>query len=154
MALTEYEQLCDTAYAQLIDVFEHALPARVRGLYYEDGLIKSITINKGIDTGAEKLCVLAEELGHSFYGGDFIHGALPDALKRKIERLARVWAYKRLLPAKKLLAALKDPCYNNNCEIAEEFGVTEEFLCEATEYYKVGGIIPPFIAYDESDFCS
>lgn len=151
MALTQYEQLCETAYAQLIEVFEHALPERVRGLYYEDEFIKAITINKDMETTAEKICVLAEELGHSIFGGDLILNFIPDSLRRKYERQARVWSYKKLLPSRRLLSVLKDPYYQNNYEIAEEFGVTEDFLLEAVEYYKTTGAIPAFNIWDEGD---
>lgn len=153
MAMTQYEQFCDTAYAQLIDVFEHALPERVRGLYYEDEMLKVITINKDMETMAEKLCVLVEELGHSIYGGNLVLGLIPDNLRRKYERQARVWAYKKLLPAKKLIRALQDPYYINNLyEIAEDFDVTEEFLTEAIEHYQTTGTIPTFNNWDEAEY--
>ena len=153
MALTKFEELCELAYAQLIEIFEHALPERVRGFYYEDEFNKIISLNSDIKDIAEKICVLTEEIGHSIYGGNQMGRHIPELMKRKYEFLARKWAYKKLLPIRKLIAALKSPYFHNYYEIAEEFDVTQDFLGAAIEYYKSTGDIPRYNNYNERCFC-
>lgn len=113
-----------------IEVVYLPLRGRIKGLYYNN----VIALNKNIDTTAEKTCILAEELGHYYTTA----GNILDQKKiqnRKLERRARAWAYKKLVPLYKLVEAYKDGI-KNRFELAEYLQVTEEFLDEALKYYK------------------
>jgi len=148
--MTAYEHACERAYAQFIQIVQHVLPERIRGLYFENEFMKIITLNKNLITEAEKTCTVTEETGHSIYGGN-IFANVPDAVKRKWEKQARAYAYKILLPADALLDALKSPYYYGEHEIAEEFEVTVDFLRDAVEYYKTTGDIPSYNDWDENN---
>lgn len=75
-----------------IQVKEYPLQNGLKGLYKD----KKIIIRRGM-SGVEVKCILAEELGHHFCTyGDIIDQS--DIQNRKQERIARKWAYKKLLP--------------------------------------------------------
>jgi len=125
-----YEKLLCEAEKENIEVVYMPLKGRIKGLYCD----KVIAINKNIETTAEKTCVLAEELGHYYT----TVGNILDQKRiqnRKLERRARAWAYKKLVPLYKLVEAYKDGI-KNRFELAEYLQVTEEFLDEALKYYK------------------
>lgn len=125
-----YERLLNEAEKEHIEIVYIPLKGRLKGLYYD----KVIAINKNIETTAEKTCVLAEELGHYYT----TVGNILDQKRiqnRKLERRARAWAYKKLVPLYKLVEAYKDGI-KNRFELAEYLQVTEEFLDEALKYYK------------------
>lgn len=122
--------LLNEAEKECIEVVSLPFKGNLKGLYYD----KVIGLNKNIETTAEKCCVLAEELGH-YYS---TIGNILDQKKiqnRKLERRARAWAYKKLVPLYKLVEAYKDGI-KNRFELAEYLQVTEEFLDEALKYYK------------------
>ena len=125
-----YEKLLQEAHNERIEVVDITFKGRIKGLYYN----QVIALNKNIDTIAEKTCILAEELGHYYTTA----GNILDQKKiqnRKLERRARAWAYKKLVPLYKLVEAYKDGI-KNRFELAEYLQVTEEFLDEALKYYK------------------
>lgn len=72
---------------------------------------------------------LAHELGHcqtgSFYSLD---------IRQKHENRADKWAIRQLVPAEELKQAVKDG-FTEPWELAERFGVTEEFMRKAMRYY-------------------
>lgn len=145
MGLTVLEKLQDIAYLQNIEVDRFDLPKRIRGLYYEEGNYRSITINTNVNSVNEEVDVMAEEIGHSVIGGGdlfFPEGADP-VIKQKAELRAKNYAYNLVLPAKKLLNALFEKWEMH--EIAEEYCVTETFVNEAIESYKYKGLIPEYV---------
>lgn len=100
-----------------------------------DGLCagKHILIRKDL-TNTEKVCILAEELGHYHT----TVGNILDQSKvenRKQEEIARRWAYEKLINIEDLIAASKEGI-RNRYELAEYLGVTEEFLMDVLAYYK------------------
>ena len=103
---------------------------RIKGLYCD----KTIGINLDIDTSTEKVCVLAEELGHHHTSvGDILD--MTDIGNRKQERQARLWGYNKLIGLAGLIKAYEAGC--QNCfEMAEYLGVTDEYLCECLEVYR------------------
>lgn len=126
----KYEALLDEAY-------ENGLIVKEKPLQAHDGRIKGkrIAIRSSIETNAKKGCVLAEELGHYYMNsGDVINQ--DDVINRKQERLARQWAYKKLLPVENIQFALSDG-YTQIWEMAEYLDVDEEFLKEALIYYGI-----------------
>lgn len=92
-----------------------------------------IAIKKDLNY-TDKKCTLDEELGHYHTtAGDILDQS--DINNRKQERIARAWAYGRLIGIIGLVSAYKYGC-KNGYEIAEYLHVTEEFIQEALEYYK------------------
>lgn len=111
-----------------IQVKEYPLQNGLKGLYKD----KKIIIRRGM-TGVEVKCILAEELGHHFCTyGDIIDQS--DIQNRKQERIARKWAYKKLLPIEMIKEAV-DQGAESLYEMADYMEVTEDFLKEALEYY-------------------
>lgn len=54
---------------------------------------------------------------------------------RKLERRARAWAYKKLVPLDKLIQAFNEGI-RSRYELAEYLEVTEKFLEDAINYYR------------------
>lgn len=101
----------------------------IKGLYCNG----SIAINSQLETGVEKTCVLAEELGHHFTSsGDILN--LDSVSNKKQERAARLWAYNDMITIDKLISAKEAGC-SNRYEIAEHLNVTESFLQESINCY-------------------
>lgn len=92
-----------------------------------------IALDNDISGADEKVC-LAHELGHcetmSFYN---IYS--PFDVRGKHERRANCWAIKKLIPKSRYISALKKG-YDNIYSLAEYFGVTNDFMQKAVEYYK------------------
>ena len=100
-----------------------------------DGRIKRnrIAIRKDIPTTRQKVCVLAEELGHHHTSvGDITDQT--KAENRKQERQARLYAYNKLIGLRGLIQAFEKRCLCRT-EMAQELEVTEEFLQEAIDCY-------------------
>lgn len=83
--------------------------------------------------GVEERVCLAHEIGHcetmSFYN---IYSPLD--IRAKHERRANIWAIKAMIPYKSYLHALKIGC-TEIYTLADYFGVTEDFMKKAVEYY-------------------
>ena len=125
-----YEILLKEATQQGLDIYEEKMKPRIKGLYADN----VIWINELITTSNEKACVLAEELGHYHTTvGDILNQQ--SILDRKQEKVARAWAYKKLVPFTKIIDAYKEGI-TNKYEFAEYLGVTESFLLEAINRYK------------------
>lgn len=124
-----YEDLLLEVEKEGIEYFENNYIGKMKGLYTDN----TITLNSNIDTEAEKKCILAEELGHHFTS----YGNIIDQSKienRKQERIARAWAYDRLIGINGLINAYKYGC-KSKYEIAEYLNVSEQFLEKAITYY-------------------
>lgn len=82
---------------------------------------------------AEETTCFAHELGHCMTGAFY---SLDDPVldRRRAERKAERWAIKKLVPADELERALKVCQYP--CDLAEYFGVTEDFIRKALCYYE------------------
>lgn len=127
-----YESLLLEAEKEGLEIYEHNFnTARLKGLCIDN----VITLNSSsIETNAEKICVLAEEMGHYYT----TTGNILDQSKvenRKQERRARAWAYERLVSMQSLIDASKHGI-RSRYELAEYLGVSERFLEEAIQYYK------------------
>lgn len=110
-------------------VLEECMDERLKGLCTEDGIM----INSGIDTDAERVCVLAEELGHHFTSeGEILDQSSIN--NRKQEAAARKWACRRLLSLSGIIEACEAGCANTY-EIAEYLNITEAFLLESLNFY-------------------
>ena len=120
-----YENLLQEAADENVYVIEDA-PFQSRA----DGLIRNdvIGINRTVRKSTQRVCVLAEELGHYHTTvGDIIDQS-SDA-NRKQELRARLWSYNKLI-------GLHGIIYTTSYEMADYLGVTEEFLQEAIQCYR------------------
>ncbi|OAB35679.1 hypothetical protein PMSD_11750 [Paenibacillus macquariensis subsp. defensor] len=125
-------ELLDEATDASVEVREHIFKnEKLKGLYL-DGVI---TINKNIiSTTTESICVIAEELGHHFTSfGNILNQR--DVRSRKQEKRARNWAYERLVTLFGFVHAFETGV-QNRFELAEYFGVTEEFIEETIKHYQ------------------
>ncbi|MCL6458137.1 MAG: ImmA/IrrE family metallo-endopeptidase [Gorillibacterium sp.] len=126
------EKLLDEANEAGIQIRYHDFKNQgLKGLYV-DGVI---TLNpKAIENSAEKRCVIAEETGHYYTSvGNILDQT--DVGSRKQEKRARNWGYERLIPLPDIVQAHKTGI-RNRFELAEYFGVTEDFLGEAFKHYQ------------------
>jgi Zn-dependent peptidase ImmA (M78 family) len=111
------------------------LPKPLKGLYVETRSGRHrILLDKRMNLVAEKACVLAEELGHYHTSAGNILDQR-DIRNRKQERVARQWAYEKLVPLEKIIEAYHVHICNRY-ELAEFLGVTEPFLQKALDRYR------------------
>ena len=85
-----------------------------------------------IENTADEKVKLAHELGHCETGAFYNEYSKFD-IRAKHERRADKWAIKKLVPEDEL----KEACTfcNNRYELAEHFGVTEDFMQKVLDYY-------------------
>ena len=120
------EELYKIAESNNIEVFNGCFPV-CKGISSEG----FIGIDNDLLETEEAVC-LAHELGHCMTGAFYSLGT-PLVERRQAERKAEKWAIKKLVPAEELERALKENYHLY--EIAEMFGVTEDFIRKAVEYY-------------------
>jgi hypothetical protein len=127
--LTNYETLLLEADRENLKVKELPLST------YDGRIIKNkILIRKDISTTTEKVCVLAEELGHYYTTvGNILDQDKPQNHKQELQ--ARFVAYNKLIGLHGIVQAYKHGCRNRN-EVAEYLEVTEQFLNDAIDCYK------------------
>lgn len=123
-----YEELLIEADGSNLLTKEKALPVskgRIKG--------NRIAIKRDM-TQIEKSCILAEELGHFHTTVGNIMDQT-DFQNRRQERIARIWAYDKMVGLRGILNAYKAGC-KSPYETSEYLGVTEAFLQEAIDTYK------------------
>lgn len=123
-----YNALLDEANAEGLSIKE-------RPFKTYDGRIKgnNIYLRENMNT-TEKVCVLAEELGHHYTSVGCILDQT-DFANRKQERQARLWGYNKLIGLMGIVRAFNAGC-QNQYEIAEYLDVTEEYLQECINCYQ------------------
>jgi len=99
----------------------------------------TIGMDPGIlDGGIRERVHLSHELGHCITGSFYnIHATLDS--RRRHENRADKWAIQQLIPVEALDDAIADGC-TEFWELAEKFGVTEEFVRKAVCYYVHGNL--------------
>lgn len=146
--MTCYEKLLQDVTDAGIDVKEN-IPFESRSA----GLIKGnkIGLNDNLGTSIEKRCVLAEEYAHyQISSTNIIDSRILS--NRKEERKARLLAYNKLIALRGIINAYNYKCRNLH-DVAEYLEVTEEFLLEALECYRlkygICAIVDNYIVYFE-----
>ncbi|MPW26227.1 ImmA/IrrE family metallo-endopeptidase [Alkalibaculum sp. M08DMB] len=125
----KYEKLLNEAENKVI-VIEKYFKSDAKGLCKG----RKVGISKAIQTSHEKVCILAEELGHYYTTcGEIIDQSILD--NRRQERRARAWAYEKLVPISSFINAYERRLQGRH-ELAELLDVTEDFINEALEHYK------------------
>lgn len=99
-----------------------------------DGKACIIGINPfKVSSCADEKVKLAHELGHCETGA-FYNAHSKFDIRSKHEHTADKWAIKKLIPEDELKEACK--LCRNRWELSEHFGVTEDFMQKALDYYK------------------
>lgn len=89
---------------------------------------------------SEERCHLAHELGHCMTGS-FYNIYSPYDVRSRHEYRADKWAVHTLIPFDELKQALNDGCVDV-WNLAERFGVTEDFVKRAVSIYQCEGAFP------------
>lgn len=89
--------------------------------------------------GTEEKEIVAHELGHCEYGGTYTRCS-PFEITEKAEKRADKWAFYKLVPPGDVRAAFRRGIIEP-WDLAEQFDVSCQFMCEAMEYYKAVGVI-------------
>ena len=127
----ELNTLYDIAEKENIKIYNYNIDS-VNGAFINYEGINAIAMNyKNIDTEAKEKSILAEELGHYYYDATYSPLCTDTFLISKQEYRAKKWAMKTLIPLKKLIEKNSGYIY----EIADEFGVTEDLITFAYQYY-------------------
>lgn len=127
----ELNILYDLAEKENINIYNYNID-NVNSVFINYNNINAIAMNyKNIDTIAKEKCVLAEELGHYYYDATYSPFCSDSTFISKQEYKAKKWAMKTLVPISHF-QTLKS---NYLCELAEEFGVTEDMIKFAYQYY-------------------
>ena len=90
------------------------------------------------DGGIQERVHLIHELGHCVTGSFYNRYAAIDSRQRH-ENRADKWAVKKLIPVEALDDAIAEGC-TEVWELAERFGVTEEFIRKAVCYHVHGNL--------------
>lgn len=131
--------LYDLARQQNIEVIPFPLPENKSMSLMYDGGACVIGIDPRIQNGGpEERVHLGHELGHCITGSFYNIYAAQDCRQRH-ENRANKWAVQRLIPVEALDEALADGC-SELWELAERFGVTEEFVKKAVCFYVHGNM--------------
>jgi hypothetical protein len=122
-----------------IEVIETSLPENGSLSVMDDSGICYIGIDQSVmDGDALERVHMGHELGHCLTGS-FYNRYSPFDLRRRHENRADKWAILQLVTEDALDEAVADGC----CEIwnlAERFGVTEQFMKKAVCYYVHGNV--------------
>ena len=129
--MTRLQGLYETADGLGLQIC-HLPMERLTAISTPDGFI-GMDVNKLEDSARESVC-LAHEMGHCLTGSFYTVDSSLQQRQRCEERADR-WAMGQLVPLEELKAALKSGLTRPH-ELAEHFGVPEEFLIRCIQYYK------------------
>ncbi len=135
----EIRALYDLAQQQNIEVLPFPMPENgSMSILLEDGSC-FIGMDQGIrDGGIQERVHLGHELGHCITGSFYNRYAAIDCRQRH-ENRADKWAISQLIPVDDLDEAVAGGC-TELWELADRFGVTEDFVKKAVCYYVHGNM--------------
>ena len=93
-----------------------------------------------LQSSEDELCKLCHEMGHCQTGSVYTRMS-PWDLRSRHEKRADKWAVHRLIPIESCKKALQSGC-KELWQLAEYFGVTEEFAGKAIEIYRQENLLP------------
>lgn len=130
----ELNKLYDIAENEKIKIYDFELD-NANGVFININNTNAIALNyKNIDTSTKEKCVLAEELGHYYYDATYSPFCSDVSFINRQEFRARKWAFKTLISPFKIKNLINNGITSLH-EMAEEFGVTEDMLHLACQYY-------------------
>ena len=129
--MNKLEKLEQEAFEDKVKIHDSYLGEEsLKGIYI-DG---NIAINTSVYNTTEKICVLAEELGHHHTSvGNILN--MEDLSNRKQERQARLWGYNKLIGLTGIVNAFESGC-QSAYEASEFLEVTVEYLQECIDCYR------------------
>lgn len=135
----EIRALYDLAKQQNIEVLSFPMPDNgSMSIMLEDGACY-IGMDESVrDSGVQERVHLGHELGHCVTGSFYNIYAAIDCRQRH-ENRADKWAITQLIPVDDLDEAVAEG-YTELWELADRFGVTEEFVKKAVCYYVHGNL--------------
>lgn len=123
--MTKYEELV-AEYDQEVNIEERNM--RNDGLYCDN-----VIWIKGTLTNAEKISIVAEEIGHyKTTSGDILDQNKLANIKQEL--LARRWAYEKIIPIDEINKAVAQGI-TEVYDLAEHFEVTEKFMRDCLKHY-------------------
>lgn len=128
------KQLWETAQTHNIDVFYGSIP-HCRSLSLPDHICLDYSLL--FDNADSRVC-FAHEIGHCVTGS-FYNRYTPLDVRQKHENRADRWAVQKLIPVDALDDAVANG-YTTLWELAEFFGVTEDFMRKAVCLHTYGNI--------------
>lgn len=128
----ELTDLYDIAEEDGIDIIDVSLDSHL-ALSVNDNGHCTIALDSAGMTTAEEKTTLAHEMGHCEKNAFYDESATVEE-KRICEGKADRWAIENLIPLADILEAYKAGI-TNRWELAEYFGVTEEFMEKALQKY-------------------
>ena len=133
------QRLYDLAQQQNIEVVPFSLPKTGSMSLMEENGRCHIGIDPSVKDGSVQERVhLGHELGHCITGSFYnIHAAVD--CRQRHENRANKWAIQALIPVEALDDAIAEGC-TEVWELAERFGVTEEFVRKAVCWYVHGNM--------------
>lgn len=125
--MNRYEELI-AEYENELNIEEHSMINK--GLYCDN----VVWINRKMST-AEKLSIVAEEIGHyKTSSGNILDQNSIANIKQELQ--ARRWAYEKVLPLDLVMQAITNGL-TEVYDLAEHFDVTEMFMRECLKHYRL-----------------
>ena len=135
----ELGALYDLAEQENIEVIRFPMAINGSMSVMDDNGACYIGMDEGVrDGGIQERVHLIHELGHCVTGSFYNRYAAIDSRQRH-ENRADKWAVKKLIPVEALDDAIAEGC-TEVWELAERFGVTEEFVRKAVCYHVHGNL--------------
>lgn len=135
----EIQRLYDLAKQQNIPVLDFSMPCSASMSVMDCDGHCYIGMDSSVkDAGIQERVHLAHEMGHCITGSFYNRNAAVDN-RRKHENRADKWAVEALIPVEALDDAIAEGC----CEVwelAERFGVTEDFIRKAICWHVHGNL--------------
>ena len=127
------------AEQQNIEVIETSLPENGSLSLMDDAGNCYIGIDESVmDGGALEIVHMAHELGHCLTGSFYNRHTRFD-IRQRHENRADKWAVRQIIPVDDLDEAVAEGC-TEIWELAERFGVTEDFIKKAVCLYVHGNV--------------
>ena len=135
----ELRQLYELAEQENIPVLTFPLPETGSMSLMEDNGICYIAMDPAVKDGdVQERVHLSHEIGHCATGSFYNRYAAVDCRQRH-ENRANKWAVQTLIPVDDLDQAIAEGC-TEVWELAERFGVTEDFIRKTVCYYVHGNM--------------
>ena len=133
--MNNFEKLLAEYDKELLFKFRKDMPNGLPALLVD----KTIYINPEVEFN-KAIEYVAEEIGHHNTLADGVDiSDYKDLNKYKLEKKGRECGYKKLVPKEKLIDFISVKEQVMPYEIAEEFGLTDDYIAEAVNMYKVKG---------------
>ena len=135
----EIRSLYEFAKQQNIEVFPFSLPETGSLSHMSDCGSCYIALDDSVRDGdVQERVHLSHELGHCVTGSFYnIHAAVD--CRQRHENKANKWAIQALIPVEELDNAIAEGC-TEVWELADRFGVTEDFIRKTVCYYVHGNL--------------